>query len=152
MTRRSTRLPGLLAVSAVAALAVAGCGGGSSSGSSNTGTSSSPSTKTTKAASQGTTSSGGGHTIHLAADKSQLKFNVSTLKAKAGKVTLVMANPASFSHGIAVQGGGVKQVGPTVGHGGTSTVTVTLKPGTYTFYCPVPGHRQAGMEGTLTVK
>ena len=150
MKRRSTRLPGLLAVSAVAALAVAGCGG-SSSGSSNTGASSSASGKTTKAASQAPASSGGGQTIHLSASPSQLKFNVSTLHAKVGKVTLVMANPANLSHGVAVQGGGVNKSGATVGHNGTSTVTVTLKKGTYTFYCPVPGHRQAGMQGKLIV-
>ena len=37
-------------------------------------------------------------------------------------------------------------------NGGTSTVTATLKPGTYTFYCSVDGHEAAGMKGTLTVK
>jgi uncharacterized cupredoxin-like copper-binding protein len=31
-------------------------------------------------------------------------------------------------------------------------VSAQLKPGNYTFYCSVPGHRQAGMQGTLTVK
>ena len=36
--------------------------------------------------------------------------------------------------------------------GGTKTLTMTLAPGTYTYYCSVPGHRQAGMQGTLTVK
>jgi uncharacterized cupredoxin-like copper-binding protein len=36
--------------------------------------------------------------------------------------------------------------------GGSKTLAVTLKPGTYKFYCSVPGHRQAGMEGTLEVK
>jgi uncharacterized cupredoxin-like copper-binding protein len=39
-----------------------------------------------------------------------------------------------------------------VQNGGVSTVNVKLAPGTYTFYCSVPGHRQAGMQGTLTVK
>jgi uncharacterized cupredoxin-like copper-binding protein len=36
--------------------------------------------------------------------------------------------------------------------GGKSTVTADLKPGTYEFYCPVDGHKAAGMKGTLTVK
>jgi plastocyanin len=62
-----------------------------------------------------------------------------------------MANPSSFMHGIAISGNGVKMTGQIVGHGATSTVTANLKPGTYTFYCPVPGHEAAGMKGTLTV-
>jgi uncharacterized cupredoxin-like copper-binding protein len=45
----------------------------------------------------------------------------------------------------------VNEKGPTVIGGGRSTVTATLKAGTYTFYCSVPGHEQAGMRGTLTV-
>jgi plastocyanin len=82
----------------------------------------------------------------------QLKFLASSATATAGKVTLQMKNMSSVSHDIAVTGGGITQVGAIVAHGGTSTVTVNLKPGTYTFYCSVPGHEAAGMKGTLTVK
>ena len=64
-----------------------------------------------------------------------------------------MANPASagIPHAIAVEGNGVDKDGATAQPGGSSKVTVTLKPGTYEFYCPIPGHKAAGMEGTLTV-
>jgi uncharacterized cupredoxin-like copper-binding protein len=92
-------------------------------------------------------------TLQIDADPTgQLKFLASSATAKAGKVTLRMANKSSVPHDIAVQGNGINQIGPIVSNGGTSTVTVSLKPGTYTFYCSVPGHRQAGMQGTLTVK
>jgi len=86
-------------------------------------------------------------TVKLSAAKSGFKFNVKTPHAKHGKITLRMANPASFLHAIAVG----SHKGKTVGKGGTSTVTVSLKKGHYTFYCPVPGHRAAGMKGTLVV-
>jgi plastocyanin len=89
--------------------------------------------------------------LKLAASKTQLKFSVSSLKAKHGKVTITMTNPSGISHAIAVEGHGVDKDGKTVGKGGKSTVTVTLKKGKYTFYCPVDGHRAAGMKGTLTV-
>jgi plastocyanin len=90
-------------------------------------------------------------TLKISADKSKLKFNVKTLKAKHGKVTITMANPSSLPHAVAVEGKGVDKDGKTVQKGGTSTVTVTLKKGKYTFYCPVDGHEKAGMKGTLTV-
>ena len=90
-------------------------------------------------------------TLRLSASRSKLAFNVKSLSAKHGKVTLVMANPSGLQHAIAVEGHGVDKDGKTVGKGRTSTVTVTLKKGRYTFYCPVPGHRAAGMKGTLTV-
>ena len=90
--------------------------------------------------------------LTLSADKSgKLKFSKSSLKAAHGKVTITMSNPSSLRHAIAVEGKGVDKDGKTVRKGGTSTVTVTLKKGKYTFYCPVPGHRQAGMKGTLVV-
>ena len=87
-------------------------------------------------------------TYKLSAAKSGLKFNTSTIRAKAGKVTLSMANPSSLPHAVAIKG---KSSGKTVKKGGTSTVTVTLKKGTYTFYCPVPGHEAGGMKGKLIV-
>jgi uncharacterized cupredoxin-like copper-binding protein len=136
----------LLAIAPVAvALVVAGCGGGS-------GGSTTAATTTTKP----TSGSGGqGQVVKLSADPGgQLRFNTAKLKAKPGKVTLRMTNPASagMDHGIAIEGKGVDSDGPIVGVGKTSSVTVTLKKGTYEYYCPVPGHKQAGMTGTLTVQ
>jgi plastocyanin len=66
-----------------------------------------------------------------------------------------MKNMASVGHNIAIQqgtSGAVLAHGPVVSNGGSDTLHVTLKPGTYTFFCQVPGHRAAGMSGTLTVK
>ena len=82
----------------------------------------------------------------------QLKFQASSATAKAGKVTLLSKNDAPIPHDISIKGGGVNQQGKQVQNGGTSKVTVNLKPGKYTFYCSVPGHEQGGMTGTLTVR
>jgi plastocyanin len=90
-------------------------------------------------------------TKKLSASKTKLRFSVSTIRVRHGKVTLKMSNPSGFPHAIAVDGHGVDKDGKTVHKGGTSTVTVSLKKGTYTFYCPVPGHRAAGMKGKLIV-
>jgi plastocyanin len=82
----------------------------------------------------------------------QLKFLASSATATPGNVTIRMKNMSSTPHDIAIQGGGVNQIGKIVSGGGVSDVQASLKPGKYTFYCSVPGHRQAGMVGTLTVK
>jgi len=82
----------------------------------------------------------------------QLKFLASSASATAGKVELRMHNMSSTPHDIAITGGGVSQIGQIVSNGGVSMVSASLKPGKYTFYCSVPGHRAAGMVGTLTVK
>ena len=119
-----------------AAVPAAGCG----SSSRNT---------TTKSATRSVTlSTSGAHAVKLSADPSgALKFNTNTLSAKAGTVTITMNNPAPLQHGIAVEGNGVDKDGKIVGQGGTSVLALQLKAGKYTFYCPVPGHKQ----GTLTI-
>ena len=95
--------------------------------------------------------SGSGEKLTLAADAGALKFDRSELTAKPGKVTITMDNPSDIPHAVSIEGNGVDVDGKTVGNGETSTASTDLKPGTYTFYCPVPGHEAAGMKGTLTV-
>ena len=131
----------------VALLALAGCGGGSN----NSSSSSSSSTTSGGGASTGASSGGGGgQQLALQADKTQLKFNTNKLSAKAGKITITMTNPSSLPHDIAIKGGATAQ-GNVVTQGGKSVVTITLKPGKYTFYCSVDGHEAAGMNGELDV-
>lgn len=130
--------------------AMTGCGGGSNNNSSSGTTATTSSTATTTAT---TPSGGAGSKLKLSADPSgALKFNKSTLSAKAGNVTITMDNPSPIQHSVAIEGNGVDVRGNTVSQGGVSKVTASLKPGKYTFYCPVDGHKDAGMKGTLTVK
>jgi len=146
MTRHRIRFALLLALLLLAVtLVVTACGSKSSS------SSSASSGTTTQAAGSGG-SGGGGTTLKLSADPSgAFKFDKTSLTAPAGVVTIVMTNPSSTPHGVAVNGNGVDQTGSIVSSGGQSKVTMTLKAGTYTFFCPVPGHEQAGMKGTLTI-
>ncbi len=138
---------GFGAVLALSLIAVAGCGG------SNNNDNASTTTSTTQTSTAPSGSSGGGSKIKVSADPSgALKFDKDTLNAKSGNVTITMDNPSPVQHAVAVKGNGAKAAGNTVGKGGVSTVTTDLKPGKYEFYCPVDGHEQAGMKGTLTVK
>jgi len=72
--------------------------------------------------------------------------------AEAGPLTLNSKNDATVPHNIAIEGNGLNELGPVVQGGATSTVKVEVKAGEYTFYCSVPGHREGGMEGKLTVE
>ena len=124
-----------------ALLLAAACGGGSSASSS-----------APASAPAGSTSSGGaGQTIDIPISDSGFSFTETSVTAHAGTVTLKSVNPQSVPHDISIKGNGVNETGEEVSNGGTSTVTADLKPGTYEFYCSVPGHEQAGMKGTLTV-
>lgn len=145
----------ILAITATVVLGVSACGGSSSKGGqSSTG----PSTPAASTPTQSTQPASGGETagaISLAADPTgQLKFTTSSLTAKAGKVTIQFTNNAPLAHNLTIQQG---TSGPVIGAtptfmGGTKTLTLNVKPGTYTYFCSVPGHKDAGMHGTLTVR
>jgi plastocyanin len=95
----------------------------------------------------------GGRELRLSADPGgAFRFDRETLESGAGPVRLVMENPSSVPHNVSIEGAGVDEEGETVRKGGTSTVSATLRAGRYEFYCSVPGHRQGGMEGTLTIR
>lgn len=82
----------------------------------------------------------------------QLAYTTRNLSAPAGKVTINFTNASPLMHNMTIaQGTKVLDATPTF-QGGTKTLTLNLKPGTYVFYCSVPGHRAAGMEGKLTVQ
>jgi plastocyanin len=126
----------------LASLALVACGSSGSSSSSNTTTSESGA------------AAGGSETISFEADPNgQLAYTTTTATAKAGDVTIDFNNPQALEHDVAIEDSSGKIVGQTelVGEGSTSA-PVKLKPGTYHYFCTVPGHREAGMEGTLTVK
>ena len=136
----------LIALLCAFAIPIAGCGGDDDDGSSGGGAS-------TSTSSGGGASGGAAQTLKIAAEPSgALKFDKSSLTAKAGKLTIVMDNPSDLPHAVAIEGNGVDVDGKTVNKGGVSTAAADLKAGKYEFYCPVDSHKQAGMEGTLTVK
>ena len=150
------QLKALTALGALVLLlaAVAGCGGDDNNDSATTTTSTTSTTETETGGSGG--ASGGARdtdqTLEIEADPTgALKFTTDQLSAKPGKVTIQMGNPSTVQHAVAIIGNGVSEKGNTVGQGGTSTVTAELGAGRYDFYCPVGGHQQAGMQGTLTI-
>jgi len=143
-------LPASLLTVALGAFVLAGCGGGSST------TSSAASTPLTTPSTQASTAAAptpAGALSLEANSEGQLKFNKTSLTAKAGKVSIDFTNMSPLAHNVTVESSAHKILGavPTF-QGGSKTLTLDLKPGTYKFFCSVPGHRMAGMEGTLTVK
>jgi plastocyanin len=119
--------------------------------STTTSTSATATTSTSTSAGGG----GGGETLKLAADPSQLAFDTTSLDAKAGNLTIDFTNPnPALPHDVCVDSPSGSELGCSDQVTGSSTTLAlqNLKPGSYTFFCSVPGHEQAGMKGTLTVK
>jgi plastocyanin len=94
----------------------------------------------------------GATTLQLSASPTKIAFDTTKLSAQAGKVTIDFTNPSALEHDVAIEQNG-KQVAisETIAKGETS-VSADLEPGAYTYLCTVPGHAEAGMEGTLTVR
>jgi len=147
-----------LLVLALASLALVACGGGGSDESSTT--ASTESSKESKESSSGGGSEGGKKAGGAAAalefetdPEGALAYTTTEAEAKAGKVEVEFNNPQALTHDVAIEDSNGEVVGQTeLIDSGSDSTTVNLKPGTYTFFCTVPGHREAGMEGTLTVK
>ena len=83
----------------------------------------------------------------------QLKFEQSTVTTNAGPVKIDFTNKSPVGHDVKIADSSGKELGGTdLVTGGSATATVDLQPGNYTFFCSVPGHEEAGMKGTLSVK
>jgi plastocyanin len=142
------RASALMAVAALAVLGLAACGGG---GDNNETTAASAAPATTTATAGG---GGGGSTVDISTPSgSDLAFDQKSVSAKAGSVTISFDNKQPLQHDVKVEDSSGQELGGTdLVSSATATATVNLQPGSYTFFCSVPGHREAGMEGTLTVK
>lgn len=145
------KLTVLLAMLVFAAFGLAACGGDDdeSTSSESAATTSETSSETTAA-----DTGGASETLDVSADPDgALAYTTTELSAKAGSAEISFDNPSSTPHDVVVESEDGTEVGATEEVSeGTATATVDLEPGTYTFYCSVDGHREAGMEGTLTVK
>ncbi len=146
----------------IASLGLVACGGGSSSTSSEA-TSGAESGEGSGGAGAGGKEGGAeaeggtagtGSEVAIEADPSgELAFKETEVTASEGKDTIDFTNQSSTPHNVAIESENGEQLGETeVINGGSDSAVVDLPKGTYTFYCTVPGHRQAGMEGTLVVK
>ena len=137
----------------LASLALVACGGSSSSSSSE----SSGAETTSESGGSGGEAEGGSagsaSALDIEAASSGLAYASTSASAKAGKVTVDFTNPQPVPHDVAIESSDGEVIGQTETTAeGSDSTEVELEPGTYTFFCTVPGHREAGMEGTLTVK
>jgi plastocyanin len=135
----------LIAVVALAGFGLAACGGDDDDGDTTA-----AATAATETAPAG--GGAGGSTVDISAPADgALSFDQKDVTAKAGSVTINFDNPASISHDVKVEDSSGSELGGTaLVSQGDASATVDLQPGSYTFFCSVPGHREAGMEGTLT--
>ncbi len=140
------KLLAILAIAALAPFTLAACGDDEPAADP---TPAAPATDTGGADKPATGSS----TVRIAADPGgTLAFEQSAVDADAGTVTIEFTNESSTPHDVLVEGPDGDLGGTDTITGDTASAELELDSGDYTFYCSVPGHRDAGMEGALTVK
>ena len=84
---------------------------------------------------------------------SEWKVKLGRDTVPAGKITFQIKNEGTMTHGFFVRGNGVQEGSNDIPMGQSGSLTVTLKPGSYTVYCPLSdlSHRKAGMLAKLEV-
>jgi plastocyanin len=99
----------------------------------------------------GTSEAGAAPSGSLTVSATDFAFAPADLTAEAGSVSIELVNDGDAPHAIEIEGNGVEESSETIDAGETTTLTVELEDGVYEVYCPVDGHREFGMVGTLTV-
>ena len=137
----------LIAVVLTIPLTLAACGGDDDEETTAASDTTTTEDTTTEAATGG---GGGGETV----DISEVEFAIEPKEAttQAGEVTFAISNDGSAPHNLEVEGNGIEEVSETIDGGQKTDLTVNLEPGEYEMYCAIPGHREQGMEGTVTVQ
>jgi plastocyanin len=143
-------------LAAMASMALLACGGGGgTTATTSEGGGGAAATSGGGGGGGGGASAGTSSTVKLAADPSQIAYDTDSLSAKAGNVTIDFNNPNdALAHDVCVESSSGSEIGCSDQvTGGSSTLNLSnLKSGSYTFFCSVDSHRQAGMEGTLKVQ
>jgi plastocyanin len=83
----------------------------------------------------------------------EFSYTLSRLKVPAGQATIELVNFGQDPHDLRVQHVGARHIAgfPVVAPGAHADLTLTLRPGRYSFWCSIANHRQLGMRGTLVV-
>ena len=141
----------LFVVAAATAIPIAGCGGGGDDNN-NTSAETSGGGATQASTTAGGGGAGSGQTVELTAV--DYKFDPSDPSVKSGEVTFDLKNDGQQPHSLEIEdvNGQDQEIEGDVSPGQSGTLKVNLPPGKYEFYCPVPGHKELGMEGDITVK
>lgn len=94
---------------------------------------------------------GAGETIEVVGTDS-LQFSKTDITAPAGEITFELICEPAVDHDITIEYEDADDETVVVCDAGeTATGSITMEPGEYVFYCSIPGHRSAGMEGMLNV-
>lgn len=137
----------------LASLALVACGGSSSSSSSESTGGETTSESSAGGGGEAEDGSAGSAALEIETASTGLAYSSKSATAKAGNVTVNFTNGQPLAHDVAIEDSGGVVVGQTeLIAEGSDSAEFELKPGTYHYFCTVPGHREAGMEGTLTVK
>lgn len=131
----------LTAALAALTLSLAACGGGSSS---------SNSTAATPAGGSSNITGGTGTPVNVTLADFSIDVSGGT-KLGSGTYTFNVTNNGPTGHNLTIEGPGVDNQATPTFTSGTQQLTVTLKNGTYEFFCSVPGHKEAGMDVKVTV-